>query len=203
MPPPPPPPRALRAARSFSFGDAGTEEPRGEKARRRRTGAERARVGAWELAPAEKFRGRRRLPKLLWAAGARGRGCGRRERVVRRLCATPLGQAWESDRPAPHLLKAPGAASPPPPPHVSRPLPRPRAPPRPPPALSGWLGRTSRGEGRTRPRSPRPAPVSHPGGQGEARAGERDGVRCRGPLSPRLFCKRRQSPGEGTSRPAV
>ncbi|XP_045876217.1 translation initiation factor IF-2-like [Meles meles] len=135
--PPPPPPRAPSAARSFSLGGAGTEEPRGEKARRRRTRAERARAQS----PAGKFRGRPRLAKFLWAARERDPGCGLRERVVRRLgappppprrlCATPLGQAWESARPPPHLLKAPGAESPPAPqPHVSRPLPRPRAPPR-------------------------------------------------------------------------
>lgn len=107
--PPPPPPRALRAARSFSFGDAGTEEPRGEKARRRRTGAERARERAWERAPAEKFRGRRRLPKLLWAAGARDRGCGRRERVVRRLRAPPPPLR---DAPRPGLGKRPPRSTP-------------------------------------------------------------------------------------------
>lgn len=126
------------------------------------SGAERAR----ERSPAGKFGGRPRLPKFLWAALERGRICGRRERVVQAtarcschcLRATPLGQSWESARPAPHLLKAPGAESrpsrtaarvpaAPPPPSTA-----PRARARPPaPVLPSSLSRTSRGARRSLP----------------------------------------------------
>lgn len=129
-------------------------------------GVERARARA--PSPAGKFRGRPLLPKFLWPAGARGRAADAGSGTVaasvrrRRLCATPLGRAWESSRPPPHLLKAPGAESPPPLPHVSRPLPRPRAshgarPPGPRPL--GLARRTSRCAGRT--------PLGSPGAEAQ------------------------------------
>lgn len=121
--------------------DGGATRREGEEA----ADASRAGSGAEPRSSA----GDRGLQSFFGPRGERDPGCGLRERVVRRLrapppprrlCATPLGQAWESARPPPHLLKAPGAESPPraaatrvpaapPPPRAAL-----RAPARPPPS---------------------------------------------------------------------
>lgn len=104
-------------------------------------------AGSSQAAPGNRARrevgGRPRLPKLLWASGARARGRsrGRGELVVRLrapppVCATPLGRAWESARPLHTFLKP--RAPPPPSPRrrhtcpsrapAPAPVPAPRAP---------------------------------------------------------------------------
>lgn len=129
----------------------------------------------------------------------------------RRLCATPLGQAWESARPPPHLLKAPGAESPPPPtppPHVSGPNPRPRAPPRarpPGPRPLGLARLTPRGAGRTPPGDRAQVPSSRSERLMRDASRAHWGARgcCRGPRGSRVSSERLKSLRERPSLPDV
>lgn len=109
--------------------------------RGRRAGGGLEPSGSGQPSPRGEVSGRPRLPKLLWAAGARARGePGPRAPRARRpppsaaaagVHATPLGRAWESARPLRTFLKPRAPPPLPPPPHVSQPRPRPRARPRP------------------------------------------------------------------------